>query len=64
MMVSTRCNLVTSYAQTRSGRFVGRLLSKISGGDLDSGVPTRFIIMLYLIPPAVRSGDGTGHLSP
>jgi len=60
------CIFVTSYVQTRSGHFVGRFLSKISGGDLDFGVPTRFIIMVYLIPPAVRSGDraGTGHLSP
>lgn len=60
------CIFVTSHAQTRSGHFFGRLLSEISGGDLGSGVPTQIIIMVYLIPPAVKSGDrtGTGHLSP
>jgi len=61
------CIFVTSCAQTRFGHFVGRLLSKISVGDLNSGIPAQFIRIVYLIPPAVKSsGDRVcmmGHLS-
>lgn len=40
---------VTSCAQTRFGHLVGRLLTEISVGDLYSGVPAQFIIIVYTI---------------